>query len=257
MALAALLALFSALPVQAHSAEDSSVVAQAPAAVEVIAGTVEELTIENRVRSTTRSYYGLQRDDGTTVLLTGPSAEALQDGARVALRGQHNGSHFAVHEVQPLSGADSATKPASAAQVEGTLAIIHADDFATGRSQYLYHVHDDAGGVTTLSIAVLPSELRGGMRVIVSGRRDAAASLHPQRITIVAEPAGANAVTVGVTLDGKSVPDAQRGPDLASNSALTIGRSDLFHVLTGAAPRDGTIVLSVPAGFRLYTFTFG
>jgi len=80
---------------------------------------------------------------------------------------------------------------------------------------------------------------------------------HAQEVYIVAKAAGSNAVSVGVTLDGKSVPDAQRGPDLGSNSALTVGRSDLFHLLTSAAPRDGTIVLSVPAGFRLYTFTFG
>ena len=194
LTLAALLALFIALPAQAHSTEDSSVTAAASAAVEVIAGTVEELVIEDRVKNTTRSYYGLQRDDGTTVLLTGPSAESLQDGARVVVRGQRNGAHFAVHEVQPLSPLsrpDSATKRASAVQVEGTLAIIHADDFETGKSRFLYHVHDDAGRITTLSIAALPSGLRGGMRVIVSGRRDAdASSLHPQRITIVAEPAG-------------------------------------------------------------------
>ena len=191
LTLAALLAVFIALPAQAHSTEDSSVIAAAPATPEVIAGTVEELVIEDRVKNTTRSYYGLQRDDGTAVLLTGPSVEALQDGARVVVRGQHNGAHFAVDELQPLSGPDSASTRASAVQVEGTLAIIHADDFAAGRSKYLYHVHDDAGRVTTLSIAVLPSELRGGMRVIVSGRRDAdVSSLHPQRITIVAEPAG-------------------------------------------------------------------
>ena len=60
-----------------------------------------------------------------------------------------------------------------------------------------------------------------------------------------------------IALDGKPVPDAQRGPDLGSTGTLLISRSDLFHVLTGSAPRDGTIVLSVPAGFRLYTFTFG
>ena len=80
---------------------------------------------------------------------------------------------------------------------------------------------------------------------------------HAQEVYIVAEPAGSQALTVGVTLDGKPVPDAQRGPDLGSAGTLLISRSDLFHVLTGAAPRDGTIVLSVPAGFRLYTFTFG
>ena len=80
---------------------------------------------------------------------------------------------------------------------------------------------------------------------------------HAQEVYIVAEAADSQAVTVGVTLDGKPVPDAERGPDLGSTGTLQISRSDLFDVLTGAAPRDGTIVLSVPAGFRLYTFTFG
>jgi thiol-disulfide isomerase/thioredoxin len=80
---------------------------------------------------------------------------------------------------------------------------------------------------------------------------------HAQEVYIVAEAAGPKALSVGVTLDGKTVPDAERGPDLGSDGSLMIARSDLFHVLTGAAPRDGTIVLSVPAGFRLYTFTFG
>ncbi|HKB32436.1 MAG TPA: redoxin family protein [Candidatus Dormibacteraeota bacterium] len=107
-----------------------------------------------------------------------------------------------------------------------------------------------------------PIALRGswsdhGEFVESTGPATVQLSFHAQEVYVVAEAAGSNAVTVGVTLDGKSVPDAQRGPDLASNSALTIGRSDLFHVLTAAAPRDGTIVLSVPAGFRLYTFTFG
>jgi thiol-disulfide isomerase/thioredoxin len=80
---------------------------------------------------------------------------------------------------------------------------------------------------------------------------------HAQELYIVAEAAGSQALTVGVTLDGKAVPDAQRGPDLSSQGTLTIGRSDLFHVLTGAGGANRTIVLNVPAGFRLYTFTFG
>jgi len=128
--LATLLALFIALPAQAHSTEDSPVTAAAPATIDVITGTVEALVIEDRVNNTTRSYYRLQRDDGTTVLLTGPSAETLQDGARVVVRGHHNGVQFAVFEVQPLSpppSLDAAATLAGAVQVEGTLAIIHAD----------------------------------------------------------------------------------------------------------------------------------
>jgi hypothetical protein len=77
LTLAALLALLIALPAQAHSTGDGPVIAATPPAIEVIVGTVEELVIEDRVKNTTRSYYGLQRDDGTTVLLTGPGAEAL------------------------------------------------------------------------------------------------------------------------------------------------------------------------------------
>jgi thiol-disulfide isomerase/thioredoxin len=96
-----------------------------------------------------------------------------------------------------------------------------------------------------------------GEYVEATGPATVRLQFHAQELYIVAEAAGSTALTVGVTLDGASVPDAQRGPDLGSNSSLTIGRSDLFHVLTGAAPRDGTIVLSVPTGFRLYTFTFG
>jgi Thioredoxin like C-terminal domain len=80
---------------------------------------------------------------------------------------------------------------------------------------------------------------------------------HAQEVYIVAEAAGSKALSVGVTLDGEPVPAAERGPDLDSNGSLIVGRSDLFHVLTGTAPRDGTITLNVPAGFRLYTFTFG
>ena len=200
--MATFLALFIALPAESHSTNESPVTAAAPAAVEVVVGTVEELVIEDRVNNTTRSSYGLHLDDGTTVPLTGAGAEALQSNARVVVRGQPNGAQFAVHEVQqlsPLSRSDVAARVANATQVEGTLTIAHADDFATGRSQYLYHVHDDAGGVTTLSVSVLPPELRGGMRIIVSGRRDVAAgSLYPQHITILTAPAQSTELKSGL-----------------------------------------------------------
>src|SRR2546426_625568 len=63
-------------------------------------------------------------------------------------------------------------------------------DFAAGRSQYVYQVHDDAGTITTLSVGSLPTVVRGGMRVAVSGQHGAdASSLRPQRITILAAPA--------------------------------------------------------------------
>jgi thiol-disulfide isomerase/thioredoxin len=80
---------------------------------------------------------------------------------------------------------------------------------------------------------------------------------HAREVYIVAEAAGSQPLTIGLMLDGKVVPDAERGPDLGSNGTLTVGRSDLFHILTGTGGSDRTTLLSVPAGFRLYTFTFG
>ena len=106
-------------------------------------------------------------------------------------------------------------------------------------------------------IMLLGHWLDHGQYVESTGPATVQLFFHAQEVYIVAEATGSNALTIGVTFDGKPVPDAERGPDLSSNGSLMIGRSDLFHVLTGTAPRDGTIVLSVPAGFRLYTFTFG
>src|SRR5258708_3918525 len=64
-----------------------------------------------------------------------------------------------------------------------------------------------------------PIALRGswsdhGEFVESTGPATVQLSFHAQEVYVVAEAAGSNAVTVGVTLDGKSVPDAQRGPGL-------------------------------------------
>jgi hypothetical protein len=192
LTLPAFLALLAALPLQAHPVQDRWAGSTSPETREAITGTVDELVIEDRVKNTISHHYELQRDDGTILPLTGTAVESLQDGARVAVRGRRNGAHFAVDDIQtvfPPSSAIAAAKTATTTEVEGTLAIAHSDDFASGTSQYHYHVRDDAGAVTTLSAAVLPPELRGGMRVHVSGRRSAdGSSLQASKITILSAP---------------------------------------------------------------------
>jgi thiol-disulfide isomerase/thioredoxin len=78
---------------------------------------------------------------------------------------------------------------------------------------------------------------------------------HANDLYIVAESSG-QPVAVAITLDGGPVDSAHRGPDLSASGMLTVGRSDLFHVLSGVGTGDHLIDLAVPAGFRLYTFTF-
>jgi hypothetical protein len=169
-------------------------VATAPAAAsDVLSGTVESLIIEDRVQDKTLSFSLLRQDDGTTVPLVGAASRSLAPGMRVGILGRWNGPEFEVDRAEPTGGLASRTAPATVA-VEGALAVIHADNFETGRSQFIYQVRDDGGTVTTLEIAALPSALRGGMRVLASGHSGAGpASLRPQQITILSYPAARGA----------------------------------------------------------------
>jgi thiol-disulfide isomerase/thioredoxin len=74
-------------------------------------------------------------------------------------------------------------------------------------------------------------------------------------VYIVAGTSG-SALHVSVTLDGKSVTAADSGSGLSS-SGFTVSRQDLFQLLTGVSSGYHLIDLTVPPGFRIYTFTFG
>ncbi len=79
---------------------------------------------------------------------------------------------------------------------------------------------------------------------------------HAGEVYVVGGSASGAPLTVGVSLDGAPVPAAGRGPDLAA-TGLTITGPDLRHVLQATGPGEHVVDLAVPAGFRLYTFTFG
>ena len=51
-------------------------------------------------------------------------------------------------------------------------------------------------------------------------------------------------------------PAATVDPAL-TDSGFTVTRQDLFQLLSGVSPGYHLIDLTVPAGFRIYTFTFG
>jgi thiol-disulfide isomerase/thioredoxin len=74
-------------------------------------------------------------------------------------------------------------------------------------------------------------------------------------VYIVAGTPGA-ALQVSVKLDGKTVPAANSGSAL-SDSGFVVSRQDLFQLLQGVSSGYHLIDLTVPAGFRIYTFTFG
>jgi thioredoxin family protein len=67
--------------------------------------------------------------------------------------------------------------------------------------------------------------------------------------------AGQNGQTVHA-VDGAAVPASQRGPDLTA-SGLDVTGQQLYHLLQNQGGNRHLIDLTVPDGFRLYTFTFG
>ena len=192
--LALLLPVILAAPAAFHRAEAHTAV-DAPVSAtptEVLVGTVIQVEIDDRVNQTTSTYRELELDDGSSVPLSGAAADSLQAGTRVRASGRRVGTPF------ELTGAETLSAPAPAptgvastvVETQGSLAIAHADNFATAKSRFIYEVHDNTGSITTLSLASLPSSLRGGMRVIVSGQPTADPStLRPDRITILSAPA--------------------------------------------------------------------
>lgn len=78
---------------------------------------------------------------------------------------------------------------------------------------------------------------------------------HAGSVFVVAGSAGV-ARQVGVTLDGHPVPESMAGRDLR-HSQLTVARQDLYTLLQGVSAGDHLLDLTVPAGFQLFTFTFG
>ncbi|HEY6379840.1 MAG TPA: redoxin family protein [Candidatus Dormibacteraeota bacterium] len=78
---------------------------------------------------------------------------------------------------------------------------------------------------------------------------------HAREVYVVA---GSNAgpLRVAVSLDGRAVDPGASGSAVSKASA-TVAASDLYHLLSAVPAGDHVLDLAVPAGFVLYTFTFG
>ena len=78
---------------------------------------------------------------------------------------------------------------------------------------------------------------------------------HASDVYVVAG-AASGPLAFTLRLDGAAVPAARAGPALAG-SVATVSGQGLLHLLSGVPAGTHLLDLAVPAGFRLYTFTFG
>ena len=195
VALCLMLLLFEGMVARA-TAHAIAAEATSTEAIEAFTGTALSVRIDNTVTQQSVVHRELRLSNGTAMALQGSVAEQLPNGAVVRVTGHRRGSGL-----QALSSEVLSTPPASASvDLDGTLTIAHADDFAGGSSHFDYDVHDDAGGVTPLNVATLPSQVHGGSRVHVTGKRSTdGLSVDPDAITVEAEPASGLVAKSGTT----------------------------------------------------------
>ena len=189
-ALAALLLTWVTTPALAHHVVEAAgpVVANTP--VESVAGTVEELIVENRVTGLTTRHLALRFADGSGVPLRGADMGSLPTGAQVRVTGRRNGQELSVESAQITALPRTLAKAgAPASEYSGTLALLHSDDFAAGEGHFLFELHEDGGKIRQLDLLTLPESLRGGMRVLLAARlRADGVSLTPERIIVLGLP---------------------------------------------------------------------
>ena len=105
------------------------------------------------------------------------------------------------------------------------------------------------------AIQVTGTWIDQGQYLVADGPGHVRLNFHADSVYVVAGSSNGS-LAVTVTLDGRPVPAGLAGPQL-TGSGFTVSRQDLFHVLAGVGGGSHLIDLSVPAGFQLYTFTFG
>jgi Bacterial Ig-like domain (group 3)/Gametolysin peptidase M11 len=179
------------LPAQAHPRTDavpgSGQTPSIDAPVEVITGAVRELIVDNRLTGMTARYVGLRLDDGRNVTLRNSGLETLAQGTRVEATGQLDGDTLFATGFRLLAG--SATPSSALIQAEGTLAVVHSDNFEQGRSAYSWVIRGAGESATPLQLVAMPSGLDIGMHVVASGTMAADGfSLDTSQIIILAAP---------------------------------------------------------------------
>ena len=185
----------AATPASAHHDSDTLLgPPQAPAAtapVESVSGTARVFVVDNSLLNTSTRYVAIQLADGINVALTGAGLDSLSNGASVQATGRRSRDTLFLDGYSVISGPSAAALRSTPKQAQGTLAMVHADNFDGGRSTYSLVVRGDDETTTPLRLAVIPDTLKPGMRVTASGTASAdGVSIDADRITVLTMPAG-------------------------------------------------------------------
>ncbi|MEO8751346.1 MAG: Ig-like domain repeat protein [Casimicrobiaceae bacterium] len=171
----------------AHGTNGASADAPSAAAQPMqVEGRVGAIVVTNRLTGRTQRYAVLQPASGDRFLLR--NADALPEGASVAITGRADGQVLYSEAVRSLAAAPALKAAVQRSEVTGTLRMFHVD--YTGKApEYGYSLISDAGRTHIVDLGVLLPTLENGMRATVSGLADANGYITVDTIDILAPPA--------------------------------------------------------------------
>lgn len=118
--------------------------------------------------------YALVGNDGVATRVAFAANAGVRQGASLVVSGYASRGTLVVQMQQPAARKAIATAAPKSASVEGTLKLLHADNFEGGASQFVWTVEQDDGQGSELDIPIAPTDMKAGMRVLVTGTRSGA-----------------------------------------------------------------------------------
>jgi Gametolysin peptidase M11 len=133
-------------------------------------GIVEQVTVRRAGAIATHLF--LRRSDGSGIELRGWGPDAPEVGKAIVVTGRVSRDTLFADTVvpAPTQYPNKAAAPIDAQiRVEGTLELLHADNFDRDTAWLIHTVVDESGRRTEIDFATLPAELKKGMRIAVTG----------------------------------------------------------------------------------------
>ncbi len=129
--------------------------------------------------------YALVGSDGSATRVKFAANATVRQGMSLVVSGYASHRTLVVQQQQP-GPRKAAAAAATKVSMEGTLKLLHADNFDGGTSRFFWTLEDDNGGGVELDIAIAPTDMKPGMRVAVTGTRTGA-TITPDSITALAQ----------------------------------------------------------------------
>ena len=210
---------WSAVPVaQAHHATPAgtgSVVAGMPDGTSMsLEGRLSILDFVYPGGGGSERIYALVSQDGAATRVKFAASPIVARGASLVVSGYASHGALIVEQQQPSTRkAAAASTPAS---LEGTLNLLHSDNFEGGTSRFIWTLVADDGQGVELDVPIAPTDMQSGMRARVTGTRNGNVIVPDTITALSAAPirdlptvaASQNATVLVILLNFKATPPA-------------------------------------------------